>query len=145
MAGLTEAAKLRLGEKLLRAGWEPQRGEDRGRGGIGGRGESAVPGPGEYDPQFDVTKGQRHFSQVGSSSFQLGTSHLPRKWRPEGPGPCEYDASKPPRSPGRGAVISVGAPRFSEAKPMAPGPAYYSPKGKSVQQSFHLNIQKNWV
>lgn len=133
LAALSEAAQLKIGERLLQAGWDPQR-----------RQNSGVPGPGDYDPQFEAMKGPTYFSQHGSSAFLLGTSHLPRKWRPDAPGPCEYHIGTDMAST-RGAVLATASPRFKGRQAAAPGPAYYSPRSKSSQQSFHLNIQNNWV
>lgn len=137
-----DAAAFRLGERLLREGWEALQ-----AGRVDAAARSLAPGPGEYTPNVEAVRGKSDFAQCGSSFFQVGSSHLPRKWRPENPGPCYYEAEVvAPPSPRR-AVAFSHAPRFVEAGAAVkvPGPAYYSPKSKPAGESFLLNIQNKWV
>jgi len=101
------------------------------------------PGPGEYETGVDM--GPRHCSNRGLSCFQEGSSHLPRTWRPTGPGPGDYERPLPER-PGSSTSVPFAsvAPRFPRGAPKAPGPAFYSPR-KQSGQSFHLNLQSQWV
>mmetsp|Transcript_89227 Transcript_89227/g.257286 ORF Transcript_89227/g.257286 Transcript_89227/m.257286 type:complete len:435 (-) Transcript_89227:115-1419(-) len=129
-------AKRQIFEKLKSAGWERP---------VGG---SAVPGPADYQPNIDVVIGQQHFSTFGSGAFQLGNSDKPRTRRTASPGPGDYDSAvvPPAHSPKRphGGVIAK-APRWASEVGVAPGPAYYSPRTKEPQQSFHLNTSSHWV
>jgi len=131
----SDAEKRRLFEKLAGAGWEQQ------------KGSSSHPGPADYDPgaAANALKGQTHFNVAGSSSFRVGTSAMPRSYHPVPPGPGHYGERElsPPPSPS-GAPIGKAA-RWVSRPGVAPGPAYYTPRPKEAQQSFHLNIQRNWV
>eukprot|EP00438_Fugacium_kawagutii_P035210 Skav218671 [mRNA] locus=scaffold44:10772:12310:- [translate_table: standard] len=124
----TEGAQLRRGAELLK---------DRER--------SSSPGPGQYYPQLDVVKGRTHFSARGHSSFQIGNSHRPRRWRGDVPGPTDYRpaVSQPTAAPLSTLVSKTE--RFSKLSPRAPGPAYYVPKKPQGQTSFHLNMDGTWV
>ncbi|CAK0899565.1 unnamed protein product, partial [Prorocentrum cordatum] len=91
-AEVVEARLLPFGS--LPRGWRP------------GVRKPEVPGPGEYDAvasHASATRG-RDFATVGSASFQTGSSHLPRTWRPCGPGPGSYEAE-----PGGAGVRDAGA------------------------------------
>lgn len=108
---------------------------------------SAQPGPGHYSPKAeDLAKGS--FSTAGTSSFQLGLSQFPRKYRPTNPGPGHYEPLEPPEQRPTGVPFhSDMSSRFKDAEKAspAPGPAYYNPQLPEAVQSFHLNAQKNWV
>eukprot|EP00434_Breviolum_minutum_P022297 symbB.v1.2.019674.t1/scaffold1618.1/size109259/8 len=129
----TEAAQLRRGNDLLKR-HEQEEG-------------STSPGPGQYNPELDVVKGRTHFSARGHSSFQLGNSHRPRRWRDTIPGPTDYVPPvafiKPAKAPLSTLVSKTE--RFSTLSPRAPGPAYYVPKKPVGQMSFHLNMEGTWV
>lgn len=125
-AHYAEAAQMKLGQEILKGHKEPVR----------------APGPGEYDP---LTKDSRICGAKGSSSFQLGLSHLPRTYRSGSPGPCQYDTQ---RVKDAEKVVNFAAnanARFQPDQPGAPGPAYYSPKKSEGTQSFHLNLKTSWV
>lgn len=105
-----------------------------------------VPGPGMYTPRPEAVRGQSQFGTKGHSSFQLGSSHLPRSWRPSSPGPGQYDAQEmQPKAPAPLSTMASHTNRFRRAKPAAPGPAYYSPRKTATKASFHLNFQNNWL
>lgn len=114
-----------------------------------------VPGPGAYEPHLEATRGKEMFSKYGMSSFQLGTSHLPRTWRPALPGPGEYETLRADMAIG-GQLLTrerslsptpfvSRAQRFQTPAGVAPGPAYYAPTTQANSISFHLNTQNNWV
>merc|ERR1712014_247361 len=105
-----------------------------------------VPGPGMYTPRPEAVRGQSQFGTKGHSSFQLGSSHLPRSWRPSSPGPGQYDAQEvQPKASVPLSTMTSHTNRFRRAKPAAPGPAYYSPRKTTGKVSFHLNFQNNWL
>jgi len=107
---------------------------------------SAGPGPGQYDPKPELTSygGQISFSSGESASFQVGLSHMPRKHREHHPGPGEYEPA-PPASPKKLVLSFDSTPgRFKEKVPLAPGPAYYSPR-KIEQGDFFLNTKNLWL
>jgi len=129
--GVTEAGLLRFATKVLT--------EDADQ-------PPPVPGPGQYNPKPEATSagGPVSFGTGPAHGFRMGNSHRPRKWRPQGPGPCEYEA--PPGSPlGHAAASSFSSKvtRFKELEQQAPGPAYYSPR-KTAEKDFHLNPQQLW-
>lgn len=129
--GPTEAGLLRFATEVLA--------EDAGQ-------PPPVPGPGQYNPKPEATSagGPVSFATGASHGFRVGNSHRPRKWRPDGPGPCEYDA--PPGSPlGHAAASSFSSKvaRFKDVEQQAPGPAFYSPR-KTAEKDFHLNPQQLW-
>lgn len=149
----TEGQQLRRGAELLkedvaRSSSRTEPG-DREKGGLYDTRTSAkLPGPGEYTPRLEAVKGQNHYSTRGHSSFQVGTSHQPRTWRPADPGPGHYhheaDVVVPePRSPL--SSMRSETRRFRKASATAPGPAYYSPRPPPAGVSFHLNFQKIWT
>jgi len=130
--GPTEAGLLRFATEVLT--------EDAGQ-------PPPFPGPGQYNPKPEATSagGPVSFGTGGSHGFRVGNSHRPRKWRPQGPGPCEYEA--PPASPlGHAAAscFSSKVSRFKDLEQEAPGPAYYSPR-KRVEKDFHLNPEQLWT
>lgn len=136
----TEAAQFRKGNDLLKG---PDKERER----------STSPGPGQYYPQLDVVKGKTNFSARGHSSFQIGNSHRPRRWRDTLPGPTDYMPAMPsmesltkanPGAAGLSTLVSK-TQRFSKLSPRAPGPAYYAPQNHSGQMSFHLNMENTWV
>eukprot|EP00931_Biecheleriopsis_adriatica_P101966 TRINITY_DN77007_c0_g1_i1.p1 TRINITY_DN77007_c0_g1~~TRINITY_DN77007_c0_g1_i1.p1 ORF type:complete len:422 (-),score=71.34 TRINITY_DN77007_c0_g1_i1:76-1341(-) len=146
----TEGQQLRRGAELLKD--DDTRGKvelgDRDRGGfVDTRTSANMPGPGEYTPRMDLVKGQSHHSARGHSSFQVGTSHQPRTWRPPEPGPGQYDpeaqVAKPPYSPL--STMRSETKRFKKPVAGAPGPAYYRPTPPPGTVSFHLNFQKIWT
>eukprot|EP00930_Biecheleria_cincta_P037196 TRINITY_DN25511_c1_g2_i1.p1 TRINITY_DN25511_c1_g2~~TRINITY_DN25511_c1_g2_i1.p1 ORF type:complete len:388 (+),score=34.90 TRINITY_DN25511_c1_g2_i1:110-1273(+) len=105
-----------------------------------------VPGPGMYTPRAEAVKGQSQFGTKGHSSFQLGSSHIPRSWRPSSPGPGQYDAQEvQPKASAPLSTMASHTNRFRRAKPAAPGPAYYSPRKATGKVSFHLNFQNSWL
>lgn len=105
----------------------------------------AGPGPGQYNPKPEALSGggQKSFSTGESVSFRYGLSHLPRQWRPIGPAPGDYEAPDPGpvSTAAAAAAFASNSHRFDAKPPEAPGPAYYSPKTRKVQQDFHLNTQ----
>ena len=132
----TEAAQFRKGNDLLRREKERER--------------STSPGPGQYYPQLDVVKGKTNFSARGHSSFQIGNSHRPRRWRETVPGPTDYVPPVPTMESltrtGAGlSTLASKTQRFSKHSPRAPGPAYYAPPRPVGQMSFHLNMEGTWV
>lgn len=104
-----------------------------------------APGPGAYEQDGSTNQGS--FSTAGTSSFQKGLSHLPRTWRAPEPGPGAYS----PKNLGgegssAGAAFASGSARIKETANTAnPGPAVYSPRKQDREQSFHLNIQRQWM
>jgi len=106
-----------------------------------------VPGPGQYDPKTEVTSGGGHtsFSTGESQSFRIGKSHLPRRWREQSPGPGYYEAPpSPTRQTGVPAFAASNTERFGDKVPLAPGPAFYSPR-KRPESDFHLNAKEMWM
>lgn len=106
------------------------------------------PGPGQYEPNPEVTStaGNRVSFNTGES-FRLGNSHLPRTWKPQCPGPCEYEAAPPkPSDHAAAAAFASKITRFKESVSEVPGPAWYKPRMPSSEQTdFHLNPQNLWT
>merc|ERR1712232_296041 len=102
-----------------------------------------IPGPGSYNPVVPITSIS---GTQGTSSFQHGSSHHPRTWRPDAPGPCDYQAQESllQKTPSGTNFHATRTKRFQKARDWPPGPAYYSPKPPEAK-SFLLNIQKNWA
>jgi len=100
------------------------------------------PGPGSYNP---VVPDSSVSGTQGTSSFQQGNSHHPRTWRPDAPGPFEYQKQESllEKAPSGTNFHANRTKRFQKPKDWPPGPAYYSPKPPEAK-SFLLNIQKNW-
>eukprot|EP00928_Gymnodinium_smaydae_P013294 TRINITY_DN14862_c0_g2_i1.p1 TRINITY_DN14862_c0_g2~~TRINITY_DN14862_c0_g2_i1.p1 ORF type:complete len:405 (-),score=16.88 TRINITY_DN14862_c0_g2_i1:135-1310(-) len=130
----TEATQFAIGQRFLDGdtGEKPQ-----------------APGPTDYEPSGGQSFGKHgSYGAQGTSSFQVGNSHLPRSYKPTAPGPGDYEISKALDLCSAGvptAVLGGVVPRFSSEVAAAPGPAYYSPSPPQGAQSFLLNIQKNWV
>lgn len=130
----SDAALLKKGAEIVKSGSDEQ------------RTSKEVPGPGMYSPRSEAVKGQSQFGTKGHSSFQIGSSHMPRSWRPLSPGPGQYDAQEPqPKASAPLSTMKSHTNRFKRAQPSAPGPAYYSPKKGATKNSFHLNFQNNWL
>jgi len=111
-----------------------------------------VPGPGHYNQDMeDVRQEFSGYSMLGSASFQKGTQSRtgeskPRKWRPDNPGPAEYDTEKPGKKlASHSNVFCSVVERLKDPMAEAPGPAFYKPQQKSKAESFHLNIRRKWV
>lgn len=105
-----------------------------------------VPGPGQYEQDTSI-ESRKHFNAMGTSSFQKGFSHQPRKWQGTSPGPSDYVDSVLPTSQGAKSSFNSCSHRtdFAGARRDAPGPAFYSPKAKKGAESFHLNIRRKWL
>lgn len=111
-------------------------------------GKHETPGPGHYSQDMEgVRQDFSCFSTLGSSSFQKNTGKTPRKWRPDTPGPGEYNTEIPGQASAQGpsSVFSSVVDRLKDSNVQAPGPAFYSVKGTSKAESFHLNIRRKWV
>ncbi|CAE7530526.1 stpg1 [Symbiodinium sp. CCMP2456] len=108
------------------------------------------PGPGQYTPRLDAVRGPKQFNARGHSSFHIGNSHIPRKWRQPGPGPTDYvppiGQARPRDAPWPLSTLASSSERFAKQQGSgAPGPAFYSPKHEPGAVSFHLNMQHTWV
>jgi len=107
-----------------------------------------TPGPGHYSSNMeDVRQEFSCYSTLGSSCFQKGTQDKPRKWRPEVPGPGDYNTDSLSKGPnvGYSSVFSSNVERLKDPTAKAPGPAFYAPKGNAKAESFHLNIRRKWI
>lgn len=113
---------------------------------ISGGSKEVTPGPGHYSQDYgDVTQDFSCYSTLGSSCFQKGTQNKPRKWRPETPGPTDYNVIIPSTAPAQSSSFNSVVERLGGFNSEAPGPAFYAPKSKSKAESFHLNIRRKWV
>ncbi|CAE7947355.1 unnamed protein product, partial [Symbiodinium sp. KB8] len=113
-----ETLKLRRGEEILKSNTSE---------------DVSSPGPGQYTPRLDAVRGPKQFNARGHSSFHIGNSHLPRKWRQPGPGPTDYvppiGQARPRDAPWPLSTLASSSERFAKQQGSgAPGPAFYSPK-----------------
>lgn len=113
-----------------------------------------APGPGSYEAAAGSPAVS--FSTLGLSSFQMGTSHLPRTPRRPNPGPADYrpeagrsfggDCSATRAVPSAAFTSAAARCNPSSSNNNVPGPGCYDPQKQERCLSFHvLNTPNTWV